>query len=163
MGFSLIPPIAQAQRDKYLPKLLTGEHIGSLAMSEPNAGSDVVSMRSKAEKKDGVWVLNGSKCWYAPFSRRTFCRFGRLFGIVEISLMYRHRITNAPLSSTFIIYARTSTEGPPSKGITAFLVERGFKGFEVGEHLDKFGVSGTSHVATIWCSRLSWLIRLDER
>lgn len=54
---------AQTQRDKYLPKLLTGEHVGSLAMSEPNAGSDVVSMKTRAEKKDGVWLLNGSKCW----------------------------------------------------------------------------------------------------
>lgn len=104
------------QLDKYLAPLLSGEHIGSLAMSEPNAGSDVVSMRTKATKRDdGVWVMDGSKCW----------------------------ITNAPLSSTFIIYARTSTEGAPSKGITAFLVERDSKGFSVGEHLDKFGMRGS--------------------
>ncbi|ORY22132.1 acyl-CoA dehydrogenase/oxidase [Naematelia encephala] len=105
----------ESQRKKYLPKLLTGEHIGSLAMSEPNAGSDVVSMRTRAEKKGDSWILNGSKCW----------------------------ITNAPLSSTFLIYARTSVDGQPSKGLTAFLVERTWKGFEVGPHLDKFGMRGS--------------------
>ncbi|EIW73251.1 isovaleryl-CoA dehydrogenase [Tremella mesenterica] len=105
----------EEQLRKYLPPLLTGEHIGSLAMSEPEAGSDVVSMRTKAEKIGDKWVLNGSKCW----------------------------ITNAPLSSTFLIYAKSDTTGPPSKGITAFLVERGWKGFQVGEHLDKFGMRGS--------------------
>ncbi|KAK1921324.1 acyl-CoA dehydrogenase/oxidase [Papiliotrema laurentii] len=105
----------EAQLKKYLPPLLTGEHVGSLAMSEPNAGSDVVSMRTRVEKKGDKWVMNGSKCW----------------------------ITNAPLSSTFLIYAKTDTKGQPSKGITAFLVERGWKGFEVGEHLDKFGMRGS--------------------
>ncbi|WRT63271.1 uncharacterized protein IL334_000174 [Kwoniella shivajii] len=104
-----------AQKEKYLPPLLTGEHIGSLAMSEPNAGSDVVSMRTKAELSDGKWVLNGSKCW----------------------------ITNAPVSSTFLIYAKSDTAVAPSKGMTAFLVERGFRGFEVGEKLDKFGMRGS--------------------
>ena len=64
------PSLAEAQRKKYLPPLLTGEHIGSLAMSEPNAGSDVVSMRTKAEKKDGKWIMNGSKCWSAILDRR---------------------------------------------------------------------------------------------
>ncbi|WWC67255.1 uncharacterized protein I206_101162 [Kwoniella pini CBS 10737] len=103
------------QKEKYLPKLLTGEHIGSLAMSEPNAGSDVVSMRTKAELKDGKWILNGSKCW----------------------------ITNAPVSSTFLIYAKSDPSVAPSKGMTAFLVERGYKGFEVGEKLDKFGMRGS--------------------
>ncbi|KAK6904765.1 hypothetical protein I203_105581 [Kwoniella mangroviensis CBS 8507] len=103
------------QKSKYLPKLLSGEHIGSLAMSEPNAGSDVVSMRTKAELKGGKWILNGSKCW----------------------------ITNAPVSSTFLIYAKSDTSVAPSKGMTAFLVERGFKGFEVGEKLDKFGMRGS--------------------
>ncbi|WWC57652.1 uncharacterized protein I303_100185 [Kwoniella dejecticola CBS 10117] len=103
------------QKEKYLPKLLTGEYIGSLAMSEPNAGSDVVSMRTKAELKDGKWILNGSKCW----------------------------ITNAPVSSTFLIYAKSDTTVAPSKGMTAFLIERGYKGFEVGEKLDKFGMRGS--------------------
>ncbi|GFZ44779.1 hypothetical protein JCM24511_02505 [Saitozyma sp. JCM 24511] len=103
------------QLTKYLPPLLSGEQIGSLAMSEPNSGSDVVSMRTRAEKKGGKWVMNGSKCW----------------------------ITNAPLSSTFIIYSRSTKDGQPSRGITAFLVERGWKGFEVGEHLDKFGMRGS--------------------
>ncbi|KAK8844707.1 hypothetical protein IAR55_006556 [Kwoniella newhampshirensis] len=107
---------SQRQIDNYLPPLLTGEHIGSLAMSEPNAGSDVVSMKTKAVKKEnGSWVLNGSKCW----------------------------ITNAPVSSTFLIYAKTDTEVAPSKGMTAFLVERNWKGFEVGEKLDKFGMRGS--------------------
>ncbi|KAL1407128.1 hypothetical protein Q8F55_006542 [Vanrija albida] len=105
----------EAQIQKYLPKLLTGEHIGSLAMSEPNAGSDVVSMRTKAEKKGDKWVLNGSKAW----------------------------ITNSPVSSTFLIYARTDPNGPASKGLSAFLVERDSPGFSVGEGLDKFGMRGS--------------------
>ncbi|KAL7420234.1 hypothetical protein Q5752_005201 [Cryptotrichosporon argae] len=104
----------QQQLDKFLPPLLSGEHIGSLAMSEPDAGSDVVSMRTKAEKVHGGWVLNGSKCW----------------------------ITNAPLSSTFLIYARTSG-GPARSALTAFLVERSSPGFSVGDHLDKFGMRGS--------------------
>lgn len=103
-----------AQIEKYMPALLTGEAIGSLAMSEPNAGSDVVSMRTKAEKQaDGSYIMNGSKCW----------------------------ITNSPVASTFLIYAKNDTDVKPSKGITAFLVERGWEGFTVGEGLDKFGVS----------------------
>ncbi|WVR03132.1 hypothetical protein IAU60_000122 [Kwoniella sp. DSM 27419] len=106
----------EQQIEKYLPGALTGRQVGSLAMSEPNAGSDVVSMRTKAQKReDGTWVLNGSKCW----------------------------ITNAPVSSTFIIYAKSDTSVAPSKGMTAFLVERKSKGFEVGEKLDKFGMRGS--------------------
>jgi isovaleryl-CoA dehydrogenase len=96
-------------------------------MSEPNAGSDVVSMRTKAVKKGDKWILNGSKCWFV---------FSHGFRVRAYG-----RITNAPLSSTFLIYAKTGTEGPASKGLTAFIVERSSKGFEVGEHLDKFGVS----------------------
>ncbi|KAK4686481.1 isovaleryl-CoA dehydrogenase, partial [Tremellales sp. Uapishka_1] len=107
--------LAETQLTKYLPPLLSGQHIGSLAMSEPNSGSDVVSMRTKAELQEGKWIMNGSKCW----------------------------ITNAPLSSTFLVYARSSKEGPPSKGLTAFIVEKGMKGFEVGESLDKFGMRGS--------------------
>ncbi|ORX41298.1 acyl-CoA dehydrogenase/oxidase [Kockovaella imperatae] len=103
------------QMSRYMSDLCTGEKVGSLAMSEPNAGSDVVSMRTKAEKKGDRWILNGSKCW----------------------------ITNSPIASTFIIYAKTDTSGPPSKGITAFIVEKGWKGFEVGEPLDKFGMRGS--------------------
>ncbi|ODN89682.1 isovaleryl-CoA dehydrogenase [Cryptococcus wingfieldii CBS 7118] len=107
----------EEQLSKYLPPLLTGEHVGSLAMSEPNAGSDVVSMRSNAVKgKEGEgWVLNGSKCW----------------------------ITNATVASTFLIYAKSDTSVAPSKGMTAFLVERGWKGFDVGKGLDKFGMRGS--------------------
>jgi len=99
-------------------------------MSEPNAGSDVVSMRTKAVKKGDKWILNGSKCWFVSSQS---CGEGA-----------DGRITNAPLSSTFLIYAKTGTEGPASKGLTAFIVERSSKGFEVGEHLDKFGVSLSS-------------------
>ncbi|KAL0253905.1 hypothetical protein I308_101283 [Cryptococcus tetragattii IND107] len=107
----------EEQLSKYLPPLLTGKHIGSLAMSEPNAGSDVVSMRTNAVKGDKGegWTMNGSKCW----------------------------ITNAPVSSTFLIYAKSDTNVVPSKGMTAFLVEKGWKGFEVGESLDKFGMRGS--------------------
>ncbi|WVQ87487.1 hypothetical protein IAS59_001212 [Cryptococcus gattii] len=107
----------EEQLSKYLPPLLTGEHIGSLAMSEPDAGSDVVSMRTNAIKGDKGegWTMNGSKCW----------------------------ITNAPVSSTFLIYAKSDTNVAPSKGMTAFLVEKGWEGFEVGESLDKFGMRGS--------------------
>lgn len=106
----------EAQIEKYLPKLLTGEHIGSLAMSEPNAGSDVVSMKTRADpQEDGSYLLNGSKCW----------------------------ITNSPHASTFLIYAKSDTNVAPSKGITAFLVQRDWEGFSVGEKLDKFGMRGS--------------------
>lgn len=106
---------SEAQIAKYLPKLLTGEHVGSLAMSEPNAGSDVVSMRTRAEldKSHDKYIMNGSKCW----------------------------ITNSPIASTFLIYAKSEKDAKPSKAITAFLVEKGMPGFTVGEPLDKFGVS----------------------
>jgi len=105
-----------AQKRKYLPKLLSGEHVGSLAMSEPNAGSDVVSMRTRAELQGDKYVMNGSKCW----------------------------ITNSPIASTFLIYAKSEKDAKPSKAITAFILEKGMKGFEVGESLDKFGVSTSS-------------------
>src|SRR5512143_1628074 len=88
------------QKKKYLPKLISGEHVGALAMSEPNAGSDVVSMRTRADKKGDRYVLNGSKMW----------------------------ITNGPVADTMVIYAKTDrTAG--ARGITAFIVEKGFKGF----------------------------------
>ncbi|RSH80479.1 uncharacterized protein EHS24_009059 [Apiotrichum porosum] len=104
---------SEPQIAKYLPKLLTGEHVGSLAMSEPNAGSDVVSMRTRAEldKSHDKYIMNGSKCW----------------------------ITNSPIASTFLIYAKSEKDAKPSKAITAFLVEKGMPGFTVGEPLDKFG------------------------
>lgn len=105
----------QAQKEKYLPKLCTGEHIGALAMSEPNAGSDVVSMKLRAEKKGDRYILNGNKMW----------------------------ITNGPDADTYVIYAKTDPQGG-SKGITAFIVERGFAGFSQAQKLDKLGMRGSN-------------------
>ncbi|MGS4989046.1 isovaleryl-CoA dehydrogenase [Roseibium sp. RP-7] len=102
------------QKKRYLNKLVTGEHLGALAMSEPGAGSDVVSMKLKAEKKGDRYVLNGSKMW----------------------------ITNGPSADTMIIYAKTDPEAGP-KGITAFLVEKSFPGFSVAQKLDKLGMRGS--------------------
>ena len=103
-----------AQREKYLPKLMSGEHIGALAMSEPGAGSDVVSMKLKAEKKGDRYILNGSKMW----------------------------ITNGPSADTLVVYAKTDPQGG-SKGITAFLIEKGMAGFSVAQKLDKLGMRGS--------------------
>jgi isovaleryl-CoA dehydrogenase len=103
-----------AQKERYLRKLVTGEHLGALAMSEPNAGSDVVSMRLRAEKKGDRYVLNGSKFW----------------------------ITNGPQADTLIVYAKTDPDAG-AKGITAFLIEKGFKGFSVAQKLDKLGMRGS--------------------
>tara|TARA_Y100000588_G_scaffold316559_1_gene345188 strand:+ start:956 stop:2128 length:1173 start_codon:yes stop_codon:yes gene_type:complete len=102
------------QKKRYLPKLISGDHVGSLAMSESGAGSDVVGMRTKAEKKGDQYILNGSKMW----------------------------ITNGPVSNTFVIYAKTEPDSG-SRGITAFLVEKGFKGFSVTQKLDKLGMRGS--------------------
>jgi isovaleryl-CoA dehydrogenase len=102
------------QKARYLPKLISGEHVGGLAMSEPNAGSDVVSMTTRAEKKRDHWVLNGAKMW----------------------------ITNGPVAETMIVYAKTDPAAG-ARGITAFLVERGFKGFSNGQKLDKLGMRGS--------------------
>lgn len=104
-----------AQREKYLPKLVSGEHIGALAMSEPNAGSDVVSMKLRAEKKGDRYILNGNKMW----------------------------ITNGPDAHTFVIYAKTDVNAGP-KGITAFLVEKGFAGFSQAQKLDKLGMRSSN-------------------
>ncbi|MBD8890132.1 isovaleryl-CoA dehydrogenase [Roseibium litorale] len=104
----------QDQKTRYLTKLVSGEHLGALAMSEPGAGSDVVSMKLKAEKKGDRYILNGSKMW----------------------------ITNGPSADTLIIYAKTDPDAGP-KGITAFLVEKGFKGFSVAQKLDKLGMRGS--------------------
>lgn len=103
-----------AQKAKYLPKLISGEHVGALAMSEPGAGSDVVSMKLRADKKGGRYVLNGSKMW----------------------------ITNGPDADTLVVYAKTDPEAH-QRGITAFLVEKGFKGFSVAQKLDKLGMRGS--------------------
>lgn len=103
-----------AQKQKYLPKLISGEFIGALAMSEPGAGSDVTSMKLRAEDKGGVYVLNGSKMW----------------------------ITNGPDADMMVVYAKTNPE-LGAKGITAFLVEKGMKGFYTAQKLDKLGMRGS--------------------
>ena len=104
----------EAQKRKYLPKLISGEHVGALAMSEPNAGSDVVSMRTRADRKGDRYVLNGAKMW----------------------------ITNGPHADTLVVYAKTDpTAG--SRGITAFLIEKGMKGFAPAQKLDKLGMRGS--------------------
>jgi isovaleryl-CoA dehydrogenase len=102
------------QKRRYLPKLMSGEHVGSLAMSEPGAGSDVVSMKLRADRKGDRYVLNGTKMW----------------------------ITNAPEADTLVVYAKTDPDAGP-RGITAFLIERGFKGFSTAQKLDKLGMRGS--------------------
>lgn len=104
----------EAQKRKYLPKLISGEHVGALAMSEPGSGSDVVSMRTRAEKKGDRYVLNGNKMW----------------------------ITNGPIAETLVVYAKTDPEAG-SRGITAFLIEKGLKGFSTHQKLDKLGMRGS--------------------
>jgi isovaleryl-CoA dehydrogenase len=103
-----------AQRRKYLPKLISGEHVGALAMSEPGAGSDVVSMRTRADKKGDRYILNGTKFW----------------------------ITNGPAAETLVVYAKTDPDAG-ARGITAFLIEKGMKGFSVSQKLDKMGMRGS--------------------
>src|SRR5215475_14377034 len=102
------------QKRRYLPKLVSGEHVGGLAMSEPGAGSDVVSMRTRADKKGDRYVLNGSKMW----------------------------ITNGPQAETLVVYAKTDPDAG-ARGITAFLIEKGFKGFSTAQKLDKLGMRGS--------------------
>ncbi|MEF7613362.1 isovaleryl-CoA dehydrogenase [Aquincola sp. MAHUQ-54] len=104
-----------AQKQKYLPKLVSGEHVGALAMSEPNAGSDVVSMKLRADKKGDRYVLNGSKMW----------------------------ITNGGDADTLVVYAKTEPDAGP-KGMTAFILEKGFKGLSYGNKLDKLGMRGSN-------------------
>ena len=103
------------QKQKYLPKLISGEHVGALAMSEPNAGSDVVSMKLRADKKGDRYLLNGSKMW----------------------------ITNGPDADTLVVYAKTDLSAGP-RGMTAFIIEKGFKGFSTGSKLDKLGMRGSN-------------------
>ena len=105
----------EAQKRRYLPRLISGEHVGALAMSEPGAGSDVVSMRLRAERRGGRFVLNGTKMW----------------------------ITNGPDADTLVVYARTDPDSGP-RGITAFLVEKGFAGFSTAQKLDKLGMRGSN-------------------
>jgi isovaleryl-CoA dehydrogenase len=104
----------EEQKRRYLPKLMSGEHVGSLAMSETGAGSDVVSMKLRADKTGNRYVLNGTKMW----------------------------ITNAPEADTLVVYAKTDPDAGP-RGITAFLIERGFKGFSTAQKLDKLGMRGS--------------------
>lgn len=106
---------SEAQKEKYLPKLVSGEHIGALAMSEPNAGSDVVSMKLRADKKGDHYVLNGNKMW----------------------------ITNGPDANTFVIYAKTDVNAGP-RGITAFIVEKDTPGFTQAQKLDKLGMRSSN-------------------
>ncbi|MFI8037438.1 AMP-binding protein, partial [Acinetobacter baumannii] len=105
----------EQQKQKYLPKLISGEYVGALAMSEPNAGSDVVSMKLRAEQKGDHFVLNGSKMW----------------------------ITNGGDADVLVVYAKTDPQAGP-KGMTAFLIEKGMKGFSHGNHLDKLGMRGSN-------------------
>ena len=104
----------KAQKEKYLPKLISGEHVGALAMSEAGAGSDVVGMKTRADKKGGRYILNGSKMW----------------------------ITNGPVAETLVVYAKTDPAAG-SRGISAFLIERGMKGFSTAQKLDKLGMRGS--------------------
>ncbi|KGM40819.1 isovaleryl-CoA dehydrogenase [Aquabacterium sp. NJ1] len=106
---------SEAQKRTYLPKLISGEHVGALAMSEPNAGSDVVSMKLRADAKGDRYVLNGSKMW----------------------------ITNGGDADTLVVYAKTEPE-MGAKGMTAFIIEKGFKGFSKGNKLDKLGMRGSN-------------------
>src|SRR5258708_3155736 len=103
-----------AQKQRHLPKLISGEHVGALAISEPNAGSDVASMRTRAEKKGDRFILNGSKMW----------------------------ITNGPHADTVVVYARTDPN-VEARGLTTFIVEAGFKGFSRAQKLDKLGMRGS--------------------
>jgi isovaleryl-CoA dehydrogenase len=105
---------SEEQKRRYLPKLISGEHVGSLAMSESGSGSDVVSMKLKAEKRGDRYILNGTKMW----------------------------ITNAPHADTLVVYAKTDPSAGP-RGITAFLIEKGFKGFSTAQKLDKLGMRGS--------------------
>ena len=105
----------EAQKRKYLPKLISGEHVGALAMSESGSGSDVVSMRLRAERQGDGYVLNGTKMW----------------------------ITNGPDASTLVVYAKTDPEAGP-RGITAFLIEKGMAGFSTAQKLDKLGMRGSN-------------------
>ncbi len=105
---------SEAQKRRYLPKLISGEHVGALAMSEPNAGSDVVSMKLRADRRGSHYVLNGTKMW----------------------------ITNGPDCDTLVVYAKTQPEAG-ARGMTAFIVEKGMKGFSVAQKLDKLGMRGS--------------------
>ncbi len=109
------------QKQKYLPRLISGEHVGALAMSEPSAGSDVVSMKLRAEKRNDRFILNGNKYW----------------------------ITNGPDADTLVVYAKTDPDAGP-RGITAFLIEKEMKGFSTSPHFDKLGMRGSNTAELIF-------------
>ncbi|PSL21873.1 isovaleryl-CoA dehydrogenase [Shimia abyssi] len=111
----------EAQKAKYLPRLISGEHVGALAMSEPSAGSDVVSMKLRAEKRNDRYILNGNKYW----------------------------ITNGPDADTLVVYAKTDPDAGP-RGITAFLIEKEMVGFSTGPHFDKLGMRGSNTAELIF-------------
>ncbi|MCK0138369.1 isovaleryl-CoA dehydrogenase [Aliiroseovarius sp. F47248L] len=111
----------EEQKQKYLPRLISGEHVGALAMSEAGAGSDVVSMKLRAEKRNGYYVLNGTKFW----------------------------ITNGPDADTLVVYAKTDPDAGP-KGITTFIVEKNMKGFSTSPHFDKLGMRGSNTAELIF-------------
>jgi len=113
---------SQEQKQRYLPKLVSGEHLGALAMSEAGAGSDVVSMALRADKKGDTYILNGSKFW----------------------------ITNGPQADTVIVYAKTDPQAGP-RGITAFVIEKDFPGFSVAQKLDKLGMRGSETGELVFC------------
>lgn len=104
------------QKKKYLPKLISGEHVGALAMSEPNSGSDVLSMQLKAEETANSYILNGNKMW----------------------------ITNGPEANVLVVYAKTGNSDKPSKNVTAFIIEKDFPGFSTAQKLDKLGMRGSN-------------------
>ena len=106
---------SEAQKGKYLPKLISGEHVGALAMSEPGAGSDVVGMKCRADKRGDRYILNGNKMW----------------------------ITNGPEANTLVVYAKTDSSAGPN-GISAFIIEKGFTGFSTAQKLDKLGMRGSN-------------------
>jgi isovaleryl-CoA dehydrogenase len=106
---------SEAQKRRYLPKLISGEHVGALAMSEPGSGSDVVSMRTRADRRGDAYLLNGSKMW----------------------------ITNGPDAETLVVYAKTDAQGG-ARGISAFIIEKGMKGFSTAQKLDKLGMRGSN-------------------
>lgn len=134
-----------AQKDKYLHDLVAGRKIGALAMSEPGSGSDVVSMKLKAEKKGDRYVLNGNKFWCVSLLHCCLCYLSVSPVIcTDASLV---RITNGPVADTLVVYAKTSPE-KGSKGITAFIVEKGFPGFSTHQKLDKFGVGSLSKLSS---------------
>src|SRR5580765_5306438 len=114
---------SEAQKQRYLPKLISGEHVGALAMSESGSGSDVVSMRLRAERRGDDYVLNGTKMW----------------------------ITNGPDASTLVVYAKTDAQAGP-RGITAFIIEKGMRGFSTAQKLDKLGMRGSNTCELVFTS-----------